>query len=363
MSRFNTQKFLLAIVLAIFLWCAGARPSLTTPKPVTTISFGSGRTLTSPDTKNTKNITKIQMQSEVVRIDLYPGVGVVKGEYHMVNTSPETVNLQVGYPINGFTERKLSDELYSDSDHDSYSDLYHLKVFVDDRVVSSNKIDIGGGEHGDKNEWYVWPIKFAAKQGINVMVYYMTDTWGSIGTPTSMFTSSSKELNLFQYILQSGTVWGKKIEKGTVYIKLHENLTNRDVLGVRPPKILRYNTQDHSMIYRFTNLKPTAENNIQINYGDRSPSQDFATESTKFQHYYQEVDRLTIPTSDPPTLIQLTQNEFSIVVNDFDKLRESTSFLLTCFVSLLLLLVVLSIPGLVIVAIVLFLKMLFNTRA
>jgi hypothetical protein len=362
MSRFNTQKFLLAIVLAIFLGCAGARPSLSIPEPPepeTTMSFGSGRTLTSPATKNTKNITKIQMQSEVVRIDLYSGVGVVKSEYHMVNTSPETVHLQVGYPVNGSTHRKASGKSY----HDLYSDLYHLKVLVNGREVVSNKIDIGKGEDTDKEKWYVWPMEFTAKQAIDVTVYYMTDTWGSIQEPNYWITSGNKKLNLFQYILKSGAVWGKKIEKGTVFIKLHENLTNRDVLGVSPPKILRYNAQDHSIIYRFTNLKPTAASNIRINYGDRAPSQDFATESTKFQQYYQEVDRLTIPTSDPPTLIQLTQNEFSIVVNAFDKLQESTSFLLTCFVLLLLLLVVLSIPGLVIVAIVLFLKKLFNTRA
>lgn len=320
------------------------------------MSFGSGRTLTSPATKNTKNITKIQMQSEVVRIDLYPGVGVVKGEYHMVNTSPETVNLQVGYPVNGSNDREVSDELY----HYLYSDLYHLKVLVNGREVVSNKINIGKGE---REKWYVWPMEFTAKQAIDVTVYYMTDTWGSIQEPNYWITSGNKKLNLFQYILDSGAVWGKKIEKGTVFIKLHENLTNRDVLGVRPPKILRYNAQDHSIIYRFTNLKPTVASNIQINYGDRAPSQDFATASTKFQQYYQEVDRLTVPTSDPPTLIQLTQNEFSIVVNSFDELQEFVSRLLTCLLLLLLLLVVLSIPGLVIVAIVLLVKKLFNTRA
>jgi hypothetical protein len=320
------------------------------------MSFGSGRTLTSPATKDTKNITKIQMQSEVVRIDLYPGVGVVKGEYHMVNTSPETVNLQVGYPINGSTGRELSGRLHNYL----YSDLHHLKVLVNGREVVSNKIDIGKGEHTDSKKWYVWPMEFTAKQAIDVTVYYLTDTWGSIQEPNHWIISGNKKLNLFQYILDSGAIWGKKIEKGTVFIKLHENLTNRDVLGVRPPKILRYNAQDHSIIYRFTNLKPTVANNIQINYGDRAPSQDFATASTKFQQYYQEVDQLTVPTSDPPTLIQLTQNEFSMVVNAFDKLQEYAALPLTFFV---LLLVVLSIPGLVIVAIMLFVKKLFNTRA
>lgn len=44
---------------------------------------------------------KIQMQREAIAIQLYPGFGVVKGTYHMRNSTADTIKIKVGYPVQG----------------------------------------------------------------------------------------------------------------------------------------------------------------------------------------------------------------------------------------------------------------------
>lgn len=340
MSKLSTKYFFLVIALSAILWLCGARSSqanISAP----TINFGTGRTLTSLDPKNTKAATKIQMQSEVVRISLYPGFGVVKGEYHMVNTSKEAVKIQVGYPISDRTMQSINGFQVRPS-----GDLDNLRALVNGREVSTAKID-------NQERWYVWPVEFPPQQSTDITVYYMTDTWGRISVPSYSIVSTDKQLNLFEYILESGAVWGKKIEKGTIFIKLDPKISDRNILGILPKGIFKYNAQERYLIHRFENLKPTSANNIRINYGDVPPTKDFQEERKKFQQYYQDIDRLTLPATDLPNLVVLTQTEFSNITNSIDQLKESSSGPVTIIV---LLLVVLVIPCLIIVGIALLLR-------
>jgi hypothetical protein len=323
MSKFRTKYFFLVVALSAILWLSGVRSSLANVS-APTINFGSGRTLTSLDPKNTKAAAKIQMQSEVVRINLYPGFSVVKGEYHMVNTSKEAVKIQVGYPS---------------SQVGPSGDLANLRALVNGQEVPTAKVDHQG-------QWYVWPMEFPPQQATDITVYYMTDTWRRIEVPSYSIISTDKQLNLFEYILESGAVWGKKIEKGTIFIKLDRQMSDRNILGILPKGIFKYNSQERYLIYRFENLKPTPANSIRINYGDTPPSRDFQEERKQFQQYYQDIDRLVVPATDPPDLVVLTQTEFSNITNSIDQLKESSSGPVTIIV---LLLVIIVIPCLIIV--------------
>ncbi len=337
MRKFSTKYFFLAIALGTILWLSGARSNLANVS-APTINFGSGRTLTSLDPKNAKAATKIQMQSEVVRIILYPGFGVVKGEYHMVNTSKEAVRIQVGYPSSAHTTETISSSQVIPA-----GDLHNLRALVNGREVSTVKVD-------GQDSWYVWPMEFPAQQATDITVYYMTDTWRSIKVPSYSIISTDKQLNLFEYILESGAVWGKKIEKGTIFIKLGDpKMSDRNILGILPKGALKYNSQDRYLIHRFENLKPTRANNIRINYGDTPPNKDFQEERKQFQRYYQEIDQLAVPATDLPDLVVLNQTEFSHITNSIDRLKESSSGPVTIIV---LLLVIIVIPCLIIVGMV-----------
>ncbi len=192
-------------------------------------------------------------------------------------------------------------------------------------------------------------MEFPPQQATDITVYYMTDTWRKIIVPSYSIISTDKQLNLFKYILESGAVWGKRIEKGTIFIKLDHQISDRNILGILPKGILKYNSQERYLIYRFQNLKPTTANNIEINYGDTPPNRDFQEESKQFQQYYQEIDRLVVPANDPPNLVVLTQTEFSNITNSIDRLKESSSGPVTIIV---LLLVIVVIPCLIIVGMV-----------
>jgi hypothetical protein len=338
MSKFST-KYFLAIALSTILWLSVVRSSFANVSaPI--INFGSGRTLTSLDSKNTNAVAKIQMQSEVVRISLYPGFSVVKGEYHMVNTSKEAVKIQVGYPsYDSIGQTRSTQEKRFQVQPPG--DLSNLRALVNGREVSTTKVD-------NQGQWYVWPMEFLPQQATDITVYYMTDTWRSIKVPSYSIISADKQLNLFEYILESGAVWGKRIEKGTIFIKLNSKMSDQNILGILPKGILKYNSQEHYLIYRFENLKPTPANNIRINYGDTPPSKDFQAESKQFQQYYQDIDRLVVPATDPPNLVVLTQTEFSNITNSIDRLKESSSVPVTIIFLLLILVVI---PCLVIVGI------------
>jgi hypothetical protein len=345
MLGFSPKHFFSVIVLSTILWLSGVKSSFANVS-APTISFGSGRTLTSLVSKNTKAVAKIQMQSEVVRINLYPGFSVVKGEYHMVNTSKETVKIQVGYPSYDRTAQTMENP----SQVQTSGDLSNLRALVNGREVSTAKVD-------DQGTWYVWPMEFPPQRATDITVYYMTNTWRGIKVPSYSIISTDKQLNLFEYILESGAVWGKKIEKGTIFIKLDRTMSDRSILGILPKGILKYNSQERYLIYRFENLKPTSANNIRINYGDAPPNKNFQEESKQFQQYYQDIDRLVVPATDPPNLVLLTQTEFSHITNSLDRLKESSSGPVTIIVLLLILVVI---PCLVIVGMAWLLRFLYR---
>lgn len=281
------------------------------------INTGGGQTIEPVNKKDQRVIEQIQMVSEIVKVNLYPGFAVVKGEYHMLNTANRPVKIQVGYPPNRSFFRSSTDTRITFGDINPpqisnkkaispFSGVDQLKVLVaDQEIATSNKVITN---NSNKSVWGVWDLEFVPGQETVVTVYYMVSTKGYIHE--GYF--GSKKAQLFTYVLESGQIWRDLIKQGTILISLKGDLGSNDIWGVLPSKALQIDKAAKYLVYRFADLEPTINNNIVINYNDKLPAQfDYKREKAKSAEYYQQIDQVALPDISAAKLEIAAQDNFS----------------------------------------------------
>lgn len=281
------------------------------------INTGGGQTIEPINRNDQRAIEQIQMVSEVVKINLYPGFAVVKGEYHMLNTADRPVKLQVGYPPNGSFFPSSTDTRITFGDTNPpqinnkkviapFSGVDQLKVLAAGQEIATSTKIITNNSH--QSVWGVWDLEFVPGKETVVTVYYMVNTKGRI----SQGYSGSKNAQLLTYVLESGQIWRDRIQQGTILISLKGDLNSNDIWGVLPSKTLQIDKAAKYLVYRFANLEPTADSNIVINYSDKLPAQfDYKQEKAKSAEYYQQLDQVVLPEPDTAKLEIAGQNNFS----------------------------------------------------
>jgi hypothetical protein len=289
----------LTIIFAQPVFGNAAMPSIS--------NVGTGNSFTPFFPADAKLGQQIAMQSEVVKVNLYPGFGVVKGEYQMFNTTTKPITIKVGYPNNGnFINPQIDAQLQSSDSKIGnvfFNELAALKVLVNGQPVKTNMLK------QDYLNWHVWSMEFAPQKDTSITVYYMIDTHKA--QIQRGYNSSTN--NGFAYILESGKLWKDKIQKGTVFIKLNDGLTEGDLLGVVPRKTLKYNKKDNYLIHQFTDLEPDNSSNILINYRNRATFNfDFDRQKAQAASYYQQIDSLIIPVAEPNSLGVIDKDDFSV---------------------------------------------------
>ncbi len=289
----------LVIVFAQPVFGNAAMPSIS--------NVGTGNSFTPFFPADAKLGQQIAMQSEVVKVNLYPGFGVVKGEYQMFNATSKPITIRVGYPNNGnFINPQIDAQAKSgDSKIGAvfFNELAALKVLVNGQPVKTNMLK------QDYLNWHVWSMEFAPQKNTTITVYYTIDTHNA--QIKRGYNSSTN--NGFAYILESGRLWKDKIQQGTVFIKLNDGLNEGDLLGVVPRKTLKYSQKDNYLIHEFTDLEPDNNSNILINYRNKVPFNfDFAQHKAKAASYYQQIDNLVIPPAEPNSLGVIDKDDFSV---------------------------------------------------
>ena len=200
---------------------------------------------------------KVQMAEEKICIQLYNGFAVIKGTYWMYNTSDDTVKIKSGYPINS----------YFDSDNFKvagvqFDDLYKIKVKINGENETIWKDTIFDDMDYQDENWYVWNSVFPPKKTTKFEVYFIVNTSNAIVRQGY----STKDVNGFVYLLETGANWKQPILKGQIIIQLMDGLDTDDIYGIRPDSIFTYQSSDEILKFDFTKLSPTWENNIVINY-------------------------------------------------------------------------------------------------
>jgi hypothetical protein len=220
---------------------------------------------------------QVQMVQELVKIQLYPGFAVVKGVYQMHNPTAETISMRVGYPVNAS---------YDASDNGwlreiRFDDLYSLRVRVRGKPVEFERVT-------DMDDWYVWETTFLPGDITTLEVDFIVPTNGA----RVLEGYSSRDVNAFIYLVESGATWKQPIGKGTIMVQLMDGLTLDDVRGVGPPEYFLANDSLRLMVWSFEDLSPTGDDNPVITYGKPVEDFDFSAVIAKSDEYYRAIDQL-----------------------------------------------------------------------
>jgi len=282
-------------------------------------------------------LDKIQMQSEVITVLLYPDFAVVRGEYNMLNLSNKEIDFNTGYPINASFENEIVSRV-------SYEDIYGLKVFVDNKEVKNEKLKAGdstysfdGRQQNLYNNWYVWKSTFRPGEITKIKVYFIVNNFNSI---LRKGYSRDKD-NGFLYILETGKAWAKNIESGRINIQLMDGLKAADIMGISPKSKFTINEDGTSLIYDFKNLEPTPKDNVLIRYKKIKDKFDIEPVVAQSQKYYDEIDRIQ-----PLNIFAESYKTFT--ANDFE-VHNNTGESVTTF---LIMFAVFGIPALIFIAVV-----------
>lgn len=220
---------------------------------------------------------QVQMVQELVKIHLYPGFAVVKGVYQMHNPTGESVSMRVGYPVNSSYD--ASDNGWLREIH--FSDLYNLRVRVRGKPVEYQKVT-------DMSDWYVWESTFLPGDITTLEVDFIVPTNGA----RVLEGYSSRDVNAFIYLVESGATWKQPIGKGTIMVQMMDGLTLDDVRGVGPPEYFLANDSLRLMVWSFEDLSPTGDDNPIITYGKTLENFDFSAVLAKSDDYYRAIDQL-----------------------------------------------------------------------
>jgi len=233
-------------------------------------------------------LDKIQMQSELITVLLYPNFAVIRGEYNMLNLSDKEITFNTGYPINASFDNDLVSRI-------SFEDIYGLMVFADESEIPNEKLKGNDSSFAfDKNKrnlfnnWYVWKSVFKPNAITKLKVYFIVNTSNSM---LRKGYSKDKD-NGFVYILESGKAWAKNIESGRINIQLMDGLKPTDIMGISPQNKFKINEDGTSLIYDFKNLEPEPADNVLIRYKKQDGSFDFNLVTSNPQKYYDEIDRI-----------------------------------------------------------------------
>lgn len=246
---------------------------------------------------------KIQMQSERVLINLYPGFAAVKGEYWMLNTTDHPITMRVGYPVNGRYSAALVDNVM-------FRDLYNIKALVNDKAMNVVKAAEGYDsvykviDEMQMENWYYFTCTFPPNQLTKITVYFLTNN-----NEAMLSRGYSRDHgNAFAYILESGRAWAGNIEKGEILINLNDGISMKDIRGVYPVNTLL--GDDTRLKFSFTNLEPDSTNNILLWYTGMQENFRFDAIAANAEKYFKDLDAFPVAAFDSGELKRITKDDF-----------------------------------------------------
>jgi hypothetical protein len=233
--------------------------------------------------EDSASFRKIQMVDEKISIQIYRGFAVVKGEYKMYNTVDTGIKIKVGYPVN--TALKAT-ERGSAATQIFFDQLYALRSYTNGKE-NMFLVQPGPAKMSmDENNWYVWENSFKPKDTTTIVVYFVVNT--NNASVRQGYTVENN--NGFIYLLETGATWKQPILKGEIRIRLMDDLQIKDIRGLSPMSSFGVNNDDKILVYRFSNLSPTLEDNIVMTYTPNIEHFDFSYVSQKRQVLFGSID-------------------------------------------------------------------------
>lgn len=230
----------------------------------------------------------IQMREELVVAIVRPGYAIVKGKYHLLNHSADTLHIRTGYPVNA--SYRGAGQSSFDATEILFDDLFALKVRVNggDKTLSRNTLK---DENMADQDWYVWETTYLPNSETVVEVYFLVNTNEAI----VRHGYAKDERNAFMYVLETGAHWKPPIEKGEVRVRM-EGVEMDEIAGVSPDSVLHWSAATSMLRFTFTNLVPTPEDNIIVTYGEKLKDFDFGAVVKEKEKHFADVEKLASAT-------------------------------------------------------------------
>lgn len=212
------------------------------------------------------NNSDVQMQSEVVKIDVYPSgewnwgdvdwqdvedAKLMRGyvsydiTYVFRNTAQEDVEVKMGFPQ--FCSWCEGPEVLQD---------FKRYMKVDGEWALLDGAFEEGGEHNWKEKnWHTTKVTFPSGDTEIRNTYWTVPTSYKAG------------MRWFDYILETGASWQGSIESAEVIVTFHDNLTVYDVTVLRPGGY-KFDRKNNRLTWHFKDLEPNLHDNIKVQYTD-----------------------------------------------------------------------------------------------
>lgn len=228
---------------------------------------------------------KVQMQEERIYIQLYKGYAVVKGTYFFRNTTKEKLNFKMGYPVNGIYYGGTTDlnGVILDS-------LSRFKIraqgnwlpLLEQPQEGYGNITVTG------DNWRVWQMTFNPEERQTVEVYFIVNT--NKASIRRGYRTDKK--NAFIYLLESGSVWCRPIEKGSFYLQLMDGLSAKDIKGISKGFGFAFNETSGVYAGEKNNFSPTPDDNLVVTYYAYNEKFSFNAITAQADQLFLKIDQL-----------------------------------------------------------------------
>lgn len=273
--------FLITIVSSQKLFANAAQPGIWN-------AGGTVYTMLYPEDSLT--FKKVQMQQERIYIQLYKGFAVVKGTYLFRNTTKETLNFKMGYPVNGIY---YGGEI--DLNEVTLDSLSNFKIKTNDSwlpLLKENHPELNTDYKSpvpSSDNWTVWQMAFAPEETQTVEVYFIVNT----NNARVRQGYNTEQRNAFIYLLESGSVWKNPIEKGNFYIQLMDGLTTENINGISQGFGFRYNETHKIYAGAKANFSPTPKDNLVVTYYEYNETFAFEKIDKQADELFAKIDEMS----------------------------------------------------------------------
>lgn len=220
---------------------------------------------------------KIQMQSEQIYMQWYQGFAVVKGVYHFYNTTNDTLQIKVGYPINYVFENVSNGGF---ANQVTVDDLYKIKG-----TINQQKQPLYTQKKDEYINWYVWQLTYPPKKNTTFTVYFLVKTNDALVQKGY----SSEKKDAFIYLIETGSLWKSPIEKGTFFMQLKNDFTPKQLKGTAP-NTMYYNEEQKIIKFSMENYGRFPDTNFVLTHPKIYKKLNFKAVTEKSEDYFKSID-------------------------------------------------------------------------
>ena len=207
-----------------------------------------------PMEKEAVSLQGLSLISERIRVDLFPGFGVVRSVFKFSNQTDQAIRIKTGYPVYGQYHTAIPALAHFD-------DARGLKISVNGQPVSS-KSEEGRSNGNDQRTltYQVWDQTFLPDTATTITVESIVPTQFSRLASGKRFSTG----NAFGVSLTGAEDWDGPIGQLQVLIRLNGGLMLADIRGLIPDSSFIGNLGH--LQFDKTNLEPDSTDNLLVWY-------------------------------------------------------------------------------------------------